>query len=121
MSGRLPGATPARVQNFYFAGGRLVGYEFVSSFRDDSTDFELARAAGIRKGVTTRARVLYMLGAPSGRYIFPMTPRAGEEALAYVYSHIAGPEVYRKSLVVSFDDRGRVTAVEAAGSGSSAF
>jgi hypothetical protein len=86
----LEGAMPARVQNFYFADGRLVGHEFASSFRDDSTDFDLARAARIRKGATTRAGVLYLLGAPAGRYIYPMTAHAGEEAFVYLYSHVTG-------------------------------
>lgn len=105
----LEGAMPARVQNFYFADGRLVGHEFASSFRDDSTDFDLARAARIRKGATTRAGVLYLLGAPAGRYIYPMTAHAGEEAFVYLYSHVTGQGTYRKALVVSFDARGVVS------------
>src|SRR5262249_6758241 len=46
----VDGVTPARTIGFLFRGSLLVGYQFVSSFRDDHTDFDESRVKDIRKG-----------------------------------------------------------------------
>ena len=54
--------TPARAASFYFMDGVLVGYEFVSSFKEDHTDFDESKVSEITKGETTIEEVEGFLG-----------------------------------------------------------
>ena|SRR5690242_3876074 len=60
------GVTPSRGQGFYFLNGVLVGHDFTSSFDEDRTDFDGTKAKQIKRGVTTEADVLSLLGKPQG-------------------------------------------------------
>lgn len=115
------GVTPARSQGFYFYDGKLVGYEFTSSFADDSTDFNSAKVAEIKEGVSTLNDVVRMLGKPGGKYIYPVTSSVDEEAVTYLYQQTRGSAFnlrqYRKLLVVTVDRQGIVTEVEYVESG----
>src|SRR5579863_1599496 len=51
------GVTAARSQGFYFLNSILVGYEFTSSWKIDSSDFDGSKASQITKGTTTRDQV----------------------------------------------------------------
>jgi len=55
---------PARASGFYFLNGVLVGYEYLSSFREDKTDFDETKVQQIKKGETTRWRVIELFGQP---------------------------------------------------------
>ena len=115
------GVTPARAQGFYFFDNELVGYEFTSSWKEDSTNFDSGRVSQIKKGESTRSDVVHLLGNPGGKYIYPMIPNKDEDAINYLYSQVKSSgfkfKVYQKLLVVTFNKQGVVTNVEFTESG----
>jgi len=115
------GVTAARSQGFYFFSNKLVGYEFTSSWKEDSTNFDGGKVPQIKKGESTRSDVVRLLGNPGGRYIYPVIPNNDEEAMNYMYNQTSGSafnlKFYQKQLVVTFNRQGIVTNVEFAESG----
>jgi hypothetical protein len=117
------GVIPARAMAYYFENDILVGKEFVSSFKSDSSNFDDTRISAIVKGKTTRENVNQLLGRPSGSYIYPMVKATNGEALGYSYvttrgGAFGGFKVFRKSLRVSFDQNNLVSDVEFSSSGN---
>lgn len=116
-----PSVTAAKSQGFYIFQDKLAGYEFVSSWKEDSTDFDETRLSQIKKGVTTRSDVIKIMGPSDGKYIYPLIPNADDEALVYAYNQVKGTafnlKFYNKILIVSFDKQGIVTNVEYTSSG----
>jgi hypothetical protein len=116
------GVVPARALTAYFDGETLVGHEFVSSWAEDATEFDEAKAPSLVKGTTTRAEVTRLLGKPSGAYVPPMAKPPATDAVVYAYSQTArdglGLKFFRKVLVLSFDPRGVVTDVDFESSGN---
>jgi hypothetical protein len=109
--------TPARVQAYYFYNDALVGRAFISSFKIDNTDFDEKRVESIRKGQSTHADVVALLGQPTASFIAPMVKETSGEAIGYTYEAIrgglfSGIKAHIKSLRISFDDNGRVSDVE---------
>jgi hypothetical protein len=108
-----PGVAAVKAIALYFAGGTLAGYESLSTFAADSSDFDDTRVSDIARGVTTEAQVRELVGAPSGMYIFPLTRAPGERALVYVYGEKRGAApLARKQLVVTVDAAGVVQDVQ---------
>jgi hypothetical protein len=62
---------PARAMSFHFWDGVLVGYDFLSSFDEDKTNFDDARVSEIKKGETTEAQVVALFGPPGGQVHLP--------------------------------------------------
>jgi hypothetical protein len=117
------GVVPARAIGLYFYNDTLVGYEFISSWAEDNTDFDEGKTNQIVKGTTTQAEVVRLLGKPSGYAIYPMIKAATGQAAVYTYMEVSGGpftsrKVYRKGLVVTFDDHGIVTDVDFSSTGS---
>jgi len=117
------GVTPGRAQAFYFHNDTLVGHEFVSSFKDDNSDFDDSKVASIVKGKTSRAEVTQLIGKPSGAYIYPMIKAEKGDAAVYLFletrgSGFTGIKFFRKLLVVSFDTAGVVSDVDYSSSGN---
>ncbi len=110
------GVTPARSQAFFFFNNKMVGYEFVSSWKADSSNFDGTKVSLIRKGESTRNDVIRLLGKPGGKYIYPIIPNNNEEAMNYLYAQTKGSafslKVYQKQLIVTFNQRGIVTNIE---------
>ena len=115
------GVTPARSMTFLFHEDKLVGKEFVSSFKQDSTDFDGAKVSSISKGKSTRQDVVALLGKPSGEALYPVIKNVGDNAYVYSYVQAKGSvfnmKFYNKVLLVSFDSSGVVTEVEYTTSG----
>lgn len=113
---------PARAMTLYFSNDILVGYEFVSSFADDHTNFDEDKISSIVKGESTQSEVVKLLGRPSGYYIHPLTKATTGQAMAYVYVQVAGGpfsmRMYRKVLIVTMDDSGVVKDVEFSSEGN---
>ena len=113
--------TPARALSFYFLDGALVGYVFVSSFKEDHTDFDDAKASEIKKGETTIEDVEELLGEACGQWVYPLVAGEAERALVYSYTQVKGSlfglKVYIKTLQVTFDSNGVVTDVSLEASG----
>ena len=115
----VSGVTPVRAMGFYFVDLVLVGHEFTSSFEKDHTNFDETKITQIKKGETTQAQVIALVGQPTGSYIFPLVQRKDERGLVYVYTQTRFEEIpfarkikqYRKVLVVSVGENGVVTDV----------
>jgi hypothetical protein len=111
------GVIPARGLTYYFYGDRLVGHEFISSFRSDSSNFDETKVEGLRKGETTRAAVIQALGPPSASFVPPMVKSTSGEAIGYTYTAahgglFSGLKFQTKSLRVSFDEGGVVSDID---------
>lgn len=79
-----------RLLDLSFWNGKLVAYNFSSSFNEDSTDFDEARLQGFARGRTTVGEVLNSLGTPGGQAIYPAVARQGTRQ--YVWQFVsAGP------------------------------
>ncbi len=111
-----PGINAARGQGFYFLDDKLAGYDFASSWKEDQTDFDAAKVPGIKKGLSTRDDVQKLMGRPGGRYAYPMIPNQSGQADVSLYSEPrrspANVKFYQKLLVVTYDDRKVVSAVD---------
>lgn len=117
----VSGVTPARAVAFSFLDQVLVGHEFTSSFRSDHTDFDASRVPQIKKGETTRAQAIALMGPPTGLWIYPMVKGKDDQGLVWIYSQTrASPfsvSVHQKVLVVTVSAAGVVTEVEFTASG----
>ena len=116
------GVVPARAMGLYFYEDKLVGYEFMSSWAEDHTDFDQTKTSQIAKGQTTQAEVVNLLGKPSGYVVYPMIKATAGQAAVYAYLEVSGGpfarKSYRKTLIVSFDDTGVVTDVDFSATGT---
>jgi len=105
------GVIPARAMTYSFYDGRLVGFDYSSSFGADETAFDEEVVKRIKRGETTRTEVLAIAGPPTGQFIYP-TPQAtvpGRRAYVYGYSRSerlapATLETANKVLTITFDD-----------------
>ena len=117
------GVTPARVQAYFFHENILVGKEFISSYKSDSSNFDEAKTTVIKKGETTRSEVTKILGQPTAAYIPPMVDTSSGEAIGYAYTTVRGGpftgfKTFTKILRISFDENGIVNDVELMTSGT---
>lgn len=110
--GLVGGVIPARAMIYSFCNDILIGYQFVSSFSEDSTDFNDAKINQIEKGRTREDEVIDLIGKPSGRFIYPIADKDGM-TLGYVYSETRGPtpnmKFYRKNMKINLNQDGIVT------------
>lgn len=107
-AGAFDGITPARAVGFYFRDGVLVGQEFISSFKDDSTYFDERLAELAKKGMT-REQGRAALGPATGHYLYPLIEDTRGEGWVYQYMHLRGFRQHRRQLLVEFDEAGSVT------------
>ncbi|MDR0577920.1 MAG: outer membrane protein assembly factor BamE [Candidatus Accumulibacter sp.] len=116
-----PGVTPARALVFTFFRDTLASHEFVSSFKQDSTDFDSQKISSIVKGKSTRQDVTALFGKPSGEAIYPVIKGSGDRAFIYTYTQVKGGiftlKIFSKTLIVSFGNDGVVSDVEYTASG----
>jgi outer membrane protein assembly factor BamE (lipoprotein component of BamABCDE complex) len=118
---RYPGVLPARAMVFQAFNGIVVGQEFVSSFKQDATDFDDAKVPAIVKGRTTRAQVVAMLGQPTGEVVYPLIKEKDQKGVVYSYGQAKGTvfnmKFHNKKLLVSFTPADVVADVEYTSSG----
>lgn len=103
----------ARAMVYTFHDGRLVGFDYSSSFAADQTAFDESTAKRIKRGQTTRADVLVLLGQPTGQFIYPSPYVTTPGRRTDVYSHSRSDkmpaegtlEATSKVLAVTFDER----------------
>lgn len=114
------GVIPQRIENFNFLNGKLVGYEFSSSFKEDNTNFDSTAIKQIKKGTSTQSEVVKFLGEPGGKAIYPISD-IDEETFIYIYSqakgHVSTRQYYKKYLKVTFDKQNIVTKIDYTESG----
>lgn len=111
------GVIPARSLMYYFYNDTLVGQTFLSSFKSDNSNFDDTKIGSIKKGQTSRAEVIQLLGNPTALYIQPIVKAPSDDALGYTYQTYRrgewnGSTIFIKSLRVSFDGKGIVSNVE---------
>jgi hypothetical protein len=115
------GEVPARAQEFYLWRDVLVGHHFTSSFPNDKTDFDGAKAPQIRKGETTESAVVSLLGPPHGAYRYPLIADKDARASVYLFEQAKGTafslKFYRQILVVQYDGAGVEKDVEYSAAG----
>jgi hypothetical protein len=78
-------STGHRSLAFQFNNDVLLKYRFLSSYKEDSTDFDETKAEKIERGKTTRREILDMLGEPSGMAAYPSAQYKGDTRLLYEY------------------------------------
>ncbi len=115
------GFLPMRQLGFYFKDNVLIGYDWFSSFKDDSSDYDDTKIDLIKKGETTWEQVIELMNCKYGIYTYPKTDDPDDRALVYTYSHyevLVGfktkTNVYTKVLMVVCDKDGIVKDVETA-------
>jgi hypothetical protein len=98
-----------------------VGYEFISSYQDDHTDFDETEVGQIEKSKTTRSQVTALMGRSGGMYAYPLIKSKSDRALVYcdlrTRSAPMSVKIYQKRLVVAFNGADTVTDVEFSTSG----
>ena len=110
------GVTPARAMGFYFLNNTLVGYEFLSSYAEDNSNFDESKIPSIIKGKTTKEEVLNLMGKPGGYYIYPMINTPTGEAAIYQFQETTGSafnlKFFHKTLTVTFNTDNIVSSVD---------
>jgi hypothetical protein len=112
-------ALPARAMTYTFHEGRLVGFDYSSSFVVDETAFDESVMKKIKRGESTRAEVLALVGRPTGQFIYPSPQATAPGRHAYVYGYSRSErlpsgqtiETTNKVLAVVFDDRDVVVEI----------
>ncbi|MFA5121581.1 hypothetical protein [Zavarzinia sp.] len=74
-----------RVCFFAFMNDRLISYDWISGFADNSSQFDESRIASIKRGATTKAQIVELLGEPTGQAIYPAVRDKGMLLLSYSY------------------------------------
>jgi hypothetical protein len=105
-------AVPVRTMSYAFHEGRLVGFDYMSSFAADQTAFDELALKQIKRGATTRIEALDLVGKPTGQYIYPSYYATAPGRRADVYSHSrseklsagATIETTTKVLTIAFDE-----------------
>ena len=103
---------PVRTMAYAFHEGRLVGFDYMSSFAADQTGFDELTVKRIKRGETTRAEVLALVGKPTGQFVYPSSYATTPGRRADVYSHSRSEKLFSgvtletttKVLTITFDD-----------------
>jgi hypothetical protein len=91
---------------FTFLNGTLIMYDFSSNFEEDSSNFDESRVSALIKGTSTKADVVALFGQPTGRAIYPLIERVGDEVYKYGYAQTTRQERSVKQLNLLFDPEG---------------
>jgi hypothetical protein len=98
----------ARAMVYTFNAGRLVGFDYSSSFTADQTTFDEAATKRVKRGQTTRAEARTLLGNPTGQFIYPSAYVTVPGRRADVYSYA---RTERTSAGTALDQVSRVLAL----------
>ena len=106
---------------FHIFNNVLAGHVFISSWKQDGTDFDESKVSQIARGRSTINDVIALYGAPNGKYAYPVIPSKGDEAYVYLYSQTTGSafnlKFFNKALVITFDANGIAKNIEYTSSG----
>ena len=80
-------AVPVRTMSYALHEGRLVGFDYMSSFAADQTAFDELALKRIKRGETTRTETLDLVGKPTGQFMYPSFYATAPGRRADVYSH----------------------------------
>jgi hypothetical protein len=102
-----------RLLDVSFWNGKLIAYNFSSSFSQDTTDFDDKKVAALARGRTTASDVLNEFGTPGGQGIYPSVARQGTRQYTWQYA-ATGPrrgQVTLKRLELLFGPTDRLDQV----------
>jgi outer membrane protein assembly factor BamE (lipoprotein component of BamABCDE complex) len=85
--------------SIYLIDSVVVRYTYGSTFKADSTDFDLEKASTILKKVTREQDIIAAFGSPTGRGIYPFAKSPTGTSMSYGF--FVGPKT--KRLVITFD------------------
>jgi len=102
-----------------FRNGVLTGKDYISSFSDDTTDFDPERKSQIKRGISTKRDVELILGSPTGTELCPSYDgiyekkcKLGVEIWSWQYMRTISRMRRYKNLFITFNDDGVVSDVE---------
>ena len=98
------GVTPARSVAFLFHKNVLVGKEFTSSFKSDSTYFDPQKAKSVKKGMK-KQDVVALLGKAGGEYRYPVISNKNGKALVYIFVQTKGFKSQQNILTVELNEK----------------
>jgi hypothetical protein len=101
----------------YFDQGTLAGYNYLSSFAEDHTDFDQNLVDRLVEGRSGKDQVIALLGEPSGESAYPWVKRKGQTDLVYAYVEtvlepLGSGKTRTKTLVISVDGSGIVRNID---------
>jgi hypothetical protein len=105
------GVTPVNALTLVFHEGKLVSKAYLSNLKEDATDFDGTKAAGIQVGKTTLPQINAMFGPAPGEAIYPAIKQPTGRALIYNYQEMRGFTPSTKTLTVVVDPQGTVADV----------
>jgi hypothetical protein len=73
----------ARNAFYTFDSGTLMSYWVLSTFADDSTDFDEQLVGKLVRGQTTEAQVIALLARPAGRGVYPAAKQPDGSSMIY--------------------------------------
>lgn len=104
-----------RQATFTFSDDKLVGYFFNSSFKSDNTNFDESKLSLIKKGETTKANVIEIMGKPSGISVYPLMKKRNEIGYIYLYDYLTRPlsdsKFHQKRVIISLDGNDTVSEI----------
>lgn len=103
----IKGETPERTEVFLFHEDLLVGTEYTSSFKDDSTWFDVSKVDSIKQGMSVD-EVIAIMGKPGGEYRYPAIYTSEGRALVYLFDEIKGFTLHQTTLIVVLDANDKV-------------
>jgi hypothetical protein len=103
---------PSKFATMVFFQGKLVGYDVNSTIPgDDNPPIPEDRLSGLKRGRTTRAQAIALLGPPDGQSVVFAEPASHRSSvITYNWLHVADGMVERKLLKLDFDGSGLFTA-----------
>lgn len=104
-----PSERASRNLSVNFIDSTVARYLLSSTFPGESTDFDEKKVSQIAKG-NTEAEVLALLGAPSGRAVYPFTKEIDGTSVTYfkVALNMSTGKILTKSFSVQFDANKKV-------------
>jgi hypothetical protein len=82
------GVLPMRRLALYFKDNVLIGFDWESNFKEDSTDFDETKASQIKKGETTWQQAAAIIGTKYGVYTYPRTDSPDERVLVFMFIQV---------------------------------
>lgn len=118
LIGQLAGVRQARILRMTFWNGKLASYVALSSFQNDSTNFDDSKISQIERNKTRGTDVRLLLGPPSGDAIYPVISAHEGHVILYGYSEddIHASQRRAKFVAVYVDGADTVRDLEASNS-----
>lgn len=104
------GIVQSKSLRLFLWNDHLIFFNFLSTYPEESTDFDESKTALLKKGETTKDDAVKIFGPPTGRAIYPAIQVPGDELFQYQYVAVdrATRLVHSKLLSLIFDAKGQL-------------